>query len=155
MDKIMIDDDFRRGIVDEDFSDILGQESVKKDLKSALLMDRHIILVGSPGIGKTTLARNVAKILPQIEVNDCGFNCTLDSPICPECIAGKTKGKKKVSGAQRFIRVQGSPDLTAEDLLGDIDPMKAMKFGPLSIEAFTPGKIFKANNGILFFDEFN
>jgi magnesium chelatase subunit I len=45
--------------------------------------------------------------------------------------------------------------LTAEDLLGDIDPVKALEFGPLSIEAFTPGKIFKANNGILFFDEIN
>jgi Mg-chelatase subunit ChlI len=30
-----------------------------------------------------------------------------------------------------------------------------MKYGPLSIEAFTPGKIFRANNGILFFDEIN
>ncbi|MBI5881132.1 AAA family ATPase [archaeon] len=56
---------------------------------------------------------------------------------------------------ERFVRVQGSPDLTAEDLIGDIDPAKAMKFGPLSIEAFTPGKIFKANNGLLFFDELN
>ena len=54
-----------------------------------------------------------------------------------------------------FVRIQGSPDLTAEDLIGDIDPIKAMKFGPLSIEAFTPGKIFKANQGILFFDEIN
>jgi Mg-chelatase subunit ChlI len=51
--------------------------------------------------------------------------------------------------------VQGSPDLTAEDLIGDIDPIKAMKFGPLSHEAFTPGKIFKANNSVLFFDELN
>src|SRR3989344_8130867 len=54
-----------------------------------------------------------------------------------------------------FVRVQGSPDLAVEDLLGDIDPLKALKFGPLSIEAFTKGKIFKADKGILFFDEFN
>ena len=53
------------------------------------------------------------------------------------------------------MRVQGSPDLTAEDLLGDIDPIKALQFGPLSLEAFTPGKIFRANQGILFFDEVN
>ena len=37
----------------------------------------------------------------------------------------------------------------------NIDPIKALQYGPLSIEAFTPGKIFKANNGILFFDEIN
>lgn len=155
MDKILINDAFRKLILEENFSDILGKENVKKELKSALFMNRHIVLVGSPGIGKTTLAKNVAKILPDIEVCDCGFNCLPDNPICPECLSGKTAKKKKISGNERFVRVQGSPDLTAEDLLGDIDPIKAMKYGPLSIEAFTPGKIFKANNGILFFDEVN
>jgi Mg-chelatase subunit ChlI len=155
MNKILVNDAFRQGILKENFNEILGQEKIKKELKSALLMDRHIILVGSPGIGKTTLAKNVAMILPEVEVNDCGFNCLPNNPICPECLSQKTIKKKKISGVERFIRIQGSPDLTAEDLLGDIDPMKAMKFGPLSIEAFTPGKIFRANNGILFFDEIN
>jgi MoxR-like ATPase len=104
------------------FTDIIGQEKVKGAVKSALLSNRHIILVGPPGIGKTTLAKNIAKLL----------------------------GKKIP-----FIRIQGSPDLTVEDLLGDIDPVKALKYGPLSIEAFTKGKIFKADKGILFFDELN
>jgi len=153
---ILINDDARRNIIDEQFEDIIGQDRVKKDLKSALLMDRHIILVGNPGIGKTTLAKNVSKVLPELKVNDCGFNCTINRPICPECKNGKDKMKTKMtSGEDRFVRIQGSPDLTAEDLLGDIDPIKAMKFGALSIEAFTPGKIFRANNGILFFDEIN
>lgn len=104
------------------FTDIIGQDKVKKAVKSSLLVDRHMILVGPPGIGKTTLAKNIARLL----------------------------GKKIP-----FVRVQGSPDLTVEDLLGDIDPVKALKFGPLSIEAFTKGKIFKADKGILFFDELN
>jgi len=103
------------------FTDILGQEKVKEQLKSALLTERHIIIVGPPGVGKTTLAKNLAHVL------------------------------KKAN----FIRIQGSPDLTAEDLLGDIDPIKALKYGPLSLEAFTKGKIFKADKGILFFDELN
>ncbi|GIU70183.1 MAG: hypothetical protein KatS3mg002_1419 [Candidatus Woesearchaeota archaeon] len=172
MNKILIDELFRKKILEENFDDILGQEDVKKEVKSALLMDRHIILIGSPGIGKTTLAKNVARILPEIEVMDCGFNCLPENPVCPECRSsnmevnsnGKNKKdnshidkikKKKIKGEDRFIRIQGSPDLTAEDLLGDIDPVKAMKYGPLSLEAFTPGKIFRANNGILFFDEIN
>ncbi|MBL7055827.1 MoxR family ATPase [Candidatus Woesearchaeota archaeon] len=104
------------------FKEILGQEAIKKSVKSALLADRHIILVGPPGIGKTTLAKNISHLL----------------------------GSKSP-----FIRVQGSPDLTVEDLLGDIDPVKALKFGPLSLEAFTKGKVFKADKGILFFDELN
>jgi len=122
-------------------------------------MDRHIILVGQPGIGKTTLAKNVSKLLPEITVNDCSFHCVPSEPVCPSCAEAKEKKKKiatkKLSGEQLFIRVQGSPDLTAEDLLGDIDPVKALKFGPLSTQAFAPGKIFKANQGVLFFDEVN
>ena len=103
------------------FQDIIGKEEVKYQIRSALAAGRHIILVGPPGCGKTTFAKDVARALEE-------YN---------------------------FVRVQGSPDLTAEDLLGDIDPMKALEFGPLSKEAFTKGKIFKADKGVLFFDEVN
>src|SRR3989338_619408 len=108
------------------FQDIKGQENTKLGVKSALLSSRNILIIGPPGVGKTTLAKNVAKMLPQ-------------------------KGKNN----SKFVRIQGSPDLTVEDLLGDIDPIKAMKYGPLSLEAFTKGKIFKADGGVLFFDELN
>jgi MoxR-like ATPase len=103
------------------FAQVIGQHDAIKQLISALTTGRHIILVGPPGCGKTTLAKCVANALPH----------------------------------NKFVRVQGSPDLTAEDLLGDIDPIKALEFGPMSTEAFTPGKIFKADAGVLFFDEVN
>ncbi len=138
------------------FKEILGQSKVKEQVRSALLMGRHVVLIGPPGVGKTTLVKNLSSALPEIELNDCGFHCSPDNPVCPNCLNAKTKvPTKKLSGKERLVRVQGSPDLTAEDLLGDIDPAKALKYGPLSVEAFTPGKIFKANNGILFFDEIN
>ena len=73
----------------------------------------------------------------------------------PSCISKKNATTKTIKGLERFVRIQGSPDLTVEDLLGDIDPTKALEFGPTSLAAFMPGKIFKANNGILFFDELN
>src|SRR3989338_4306465 len=99
----MIAQKLRKALLSEEdpFTDILGQKMVKQGLKSALVMGRHVIIVGPPGIGKTTLAKNVARLLPE----------------------------------KKFVRIQGSPDLTVEDLLGDIDPIKAMKYGPSSLEA--------------------
>lgn len=128
-------------IINAAFPKILGQQRVKEQLQSALLSGRHVILMGPPGIGKTTLARSVADLLPEAEIDEDVF--------------GRSGKAVKRSGADRFVRVQGSPDLTAEDLLGDIDPLKALQYGPTSTEAFTPGKLFKARKGVLFFDEVN
>lgn len=160
----MINDELKKALLANDcFSDIIGQETTKEQLKSALLAERNVIIIGPPGVGKTTLAKNVAKLLPEVAVNGCGFNCLPNKPVCYRCktasganeASGTKITRKKSKGAERFVRVQGSPDLTAEDLLGDIDPIKALKFGPASLEAFSPGKIFRANNGVLFFDELN
>jgi magnesium chelatase subunit I len=156
----MISDELKKRLIEEDpFTDILGQNTAKAQVKAALLMGRNIIIAGPPGVGKTTLAKNIARLLPKMEVNDCGYKCSPEHPACPKCISNdKAKEKVKritVEGSERFVRIQGSPDLTAEDLIGDIDPIKALKFGGMSLEAFTPGKIFKANNGVLFFDELN
>ncbi len=106
---------------EELFPEIIGQENAKRQMASALLAGRNVIIVGFPGVGKTTLAKSVAKLLP---------------------------GKK-------FMRLQGSPDLQVEHLLGDIDPVKALKYGPDSKEAFSPGKLLKADGGVVFFDELN
>ena len=139
---------------------IVGQEDPKKKILASLLAGHHVLIEGPPGVGKTTLAKHLAAALPAISaVKDCPYHCNPEAPVCPQCRAKKAAGTKlegiTIRGEQRFIRLQGSPDLTAEDLLGDIDPTQAFKYGPQDYRAFIPGKLLKGNRGVVFFDELN
>ena len=49
-----------------DFADVMGQENVKRALEIAAAGGHNILLVGSPGAGKSMLARRLPSILPDM-----------------------------------------------------------------------------------------
>ena len=103
--------------------------------------------------------RSALNEIPGVDCPTCDGTGDPGDPVCPGCRAkvegGETLETRGIQGNQRFVRIQGSPDLTAEDLLGDIDPSMAFQFGCHDWRAFTPGKLLKGNRGIVFFDELN
>lgn len=132
----------------------IGSTQTKREITAVLLSGRNLLLEGPPGTGKTLLAKAIARSLPDIEANDCSFNCDPSAPLCPQCRSGDARAVT-ITGEDRFVRIQGSPEITAEDLVGDIDPVLAFKFGAFDRRAFSPGKITKANRKVLFVDEIN
>ncbi|MGH9040885.1 MAG: AAA family ATPase [Acidimicrobiia bacterium] len=134
----------------------LGPREVKLEILSVLAAGRNLLLEGPVGSGKTVLGESIAAALGPIRLASCWFNCLPGEPMCPQCRAGLSPpGEVELSGVDRFVRIQGSPDLFPEDLVGDIDPAAALAHGALDPRAFRPGRLVRAHRRLCFVDELN
>lgn len=115
-----------------DFSEVKGQENIKRCLEVAAAGGHNVIMVGPPGSGKTMIAKRISSILPPMSLQEALETTKIHS------VAGKLNAENGLMNVRPFR----SPHHTISDV--------ALVGGGSYPQ---PGEISLSHNGVLFLDE--
>lgn len=124
---------------DLDFSDVRGQENVRRAMEVAAAGGHNMLMVGPPGAGKSMIAKRLPSILPPLNLEEALETTKIYS------VAGMMAHRQESDGMSAALIVQRpfrSPHHTITDVAlvgGGTNPR--------------PGEISLAHNGVLFLDE--